>query len=73
MREPQPPTIYSFQVTEDEAMDLAAGIVPRAVKAMAIWLCEDLDAQLRRNAERANPNAVRGRRINPSCPRAYET
>lgn len=52
MSDPQAPTIYSLQLTEEEALDLAAGTVPHTVRAMARWLCEDLDAQLRRNADR---------------------
>lgn len=49
-----------LSVTEDEAVDLAAGYAPKTVQAMARMACETDDARCRRNA--AKPLRPKARR-----------
>jgi hypothetical protein len=59
---------YSLILTAGDVQDLASGIINNSVRSMALWLLEDLDARLRRNAERP-VRLDRGRRSADTGPR----
>jgi len=56
-RAQEPSEKYYIECVESEIQDLAAGIVPRVVQAMATTLLEEWDEVCRRNAARPTRKA----------------